>query len=109
LSVTSACSPNPLNAGDTTTCTATVSDTDTGIRTAPTGVVTWSTSGGGTYGTSSCTLSGSGTSTTCQVPYTPIEGGAQTLTASYGGDATHLGNSGTSTLTVHRTSGTSVV
>src|SRR6185295_15021102 len=40
--VTVTCAPNPLYAGDTTTCTATVADSDIGTRSTPTGAVAWS-------------------------------------------------------------------
>jgi FG-GAP repeat/Bacterial Ig-like domain (group 1)/Bacterial Ig-like domain (group 3) len=88
------CSPNPVQAGMPTTCTATVTDTS-GSPTTPTGTVTFSTSGTGTFApANSCTLSGSGSSASCFVTYASTTAGADTITASYGGDATHSVSSG---------------
>jgi hypothetical protein len=76
-------------------CTATVSDTSPGSATAPTGTVSFSSSGRGIFSATHCTLSGTGTSASCTVtfhPLIPLNG--QTITATYGGDSTHQGSTG---------------
>ncbi len=79
-----ACSPAGVNAGDPTTCTATVSDTAAGTAGTPTGLVTLTPTGG-------CTLGATGTTgvASCHATYTPGAAGPEIVTASYGGDATH--------------------
>jgi len=47
-----------LLAGDSTTCTAKVNDTDSGTPSAPTGTVNWSSSG--SFSPASCTLAPTG-------------------------------------------------
>jgi hypothetical protein len=76
-------------------CTATVSDTSPGSATAPTGKVSFSSSGRGIFSAKQCTLSGTGTSASCAVtfqPLVPLNG--QTITAAYGGDSTHQSSAG---------------
>jgi hypothetical protein len=92
------CSPDPVAVGQPTTCTAAVTDTESNA--SPTGSVTISSGGAGSFSGSPCTLSGTGSSASCQVGYTPTAGGSQTITASYGADPTHAASSGTTTLTV---------
>jgi hypothetical protein len=80
-------------------CTATVSDTSPGSATAPTGTVSFSSSGRGHFSATHCTLSGTGTSASCTVtfqPLVPLNG--QTITATYGGDSTHQGSTGSTKL-----------
>jgi hypothetical protein len=82
-------------------CTATVSDTSPGSATAPTGTVSFSSSGRGVFSATHCTLSGTGTSASCTVTYRPLAGipfNNQTITASYGGDNTHQGSTGSTKL-----------
>src|SRR6266702_3550721 len=83
------------------TCTATVTDTDSGTASNPTGIVTFSNNGAqGVFGPGvSCTLapeSGSSSVSTCQLSYTPALGseGDQTLTASYPGATDYQGSAG---------------
>jgi large repetitive protein len=80
-----ATSPDPVNAS--TTCTATVSNVDSGDAVAATGTVTWSDAQNGSTVPASCTLSGA----TCSISFTPAAGseGVHNLTVSYGGDSTH--------------------
>ena len=83
-------------------CAATVTDTSPGSAPAPTGTVSFSSSGPGGFSTTRCTLSGSGTSASCAVSYASPTGGpkeAQTITASYGGDSIHQASTGSTTLT----------
>ncbi|MEA2423392.1 MAG: hypothetical protein QOF55_2491 [Thermoleophilaceae bacterium] len=100
---TVACSPTSPPAGGSTSCTATVSDSDTGLATRPTGTV--NISPGGT-----CTLpAGAGTSASCSVNYTPGAVGTQAVTATYAGDSTHLTSAGSTNVTaVKRTTSTAV-
>lgn len=97
--------------GNPITCTATVSDTDSGTPITPAGTVDFSFSGSGTQGSfssTSCTLPGSGTNQ-CSVTYTPPSTSGQAVTAAYQGDAGHSGSSDSQALTVStRSSGTSV-
>jgi hypothetical protein len=81
-----ACSPQTVVVGLLTTCTATV----TGYM--PTGTVTWTVTGSGSFSSNTCTLSGSSTST-CQVTFTPQS--ISTVTAAYSGDSNNLGSFGT--------------
>ena len=55
-------------------CTATVSDISPGSVTAPTGTVSFSSSGRGVFSARRCTLSGTGTSASCTVTYRPLAG-----------------------------------
>ena len=75
--------------------------------TSPTGTVTWSSSGSGTFSSNTCTLS----STECSVNYTPTStvGSPQTITASYGGDSANLPSSGTGSLRVSQASTSTAV
>jgi hypothetical protein len=88
--------------GQPTTCTASVSDTDAGTVSTPTGSVSFTSNPGGSFsGGGFCTLAASGTSgvSSCQVTYSPPAGaGSESLTASYAGDVTHAPSSGQTTL-----------
>src|SRR5438309_250353 len=100
---------SPVSAGSATTCTVTVADTSTaslpGIN--PTGTVTVTSSGTGTF-TGTCNLAPITTppipigTTTCQVTFTPSGtiSRTDTITADYGGDAVHSGSSGTLQLSI---------
>jgi hypothetical protein len=90
-----ACSPAQAPSGQPSTCTVTVTDSDPGTSSTPTGPVALSSSGAGSLSASSCTLS----SGTCSVTYTPGGPGSSTITASYGGDGTHVSSDGDSTVT----------
>ena len=105
-SVSVVCSPSDVNAGAATTCTASVTDTEVGTASMPTGSVVWQSNGGGSFAGTSCALNTSGT---CQTTYMPVNGGTETISAFYQGDPTHQTSSGAAPLTVHRTSRTRVV
>jgi Bacterial Ig-like domain (group 3) len=99
------CEPPSVVAGQSTTCTATVTDTAPSGQTTPTGTVNFTTSGPGSFSKTSCTLSGSGASASCSVTYTPKSTPAEpvrtdTITATYEGDGTHEGSKGVTTVTV---------
>ena len=97
--VTVSCSPNPVVYPDSVQCTATV----TGPTTAPTGKVTWTSSGLGGFTFVSCSLSGG----TCSVAYRPaatdvrLTGGI-TIRATYLGDNNHRETANVTTLAVRR-------
>jgi Big-like domain-containing protein/beta-propeller repeat-containing protein len=95
---TVSCVPPTVSVGNTTTCTATVKDIDTGISSTPTGTVSFSSSGTGTFSGSPCTL----VSGQCSVTYTATTVGTGThlITAVYSGDTAHSTSSGTTPLTV---------
>jgi Big-like domain-containing protein len=100
------CEPQPVVAGNPTTCTATVTDTATSGATTPTGTVSFKSSGPGTFSNGAkCTLSGTGASASCSVTYTPGSTPSEpvrtdTITAEYGGDSTHEASKGTTTVAV---------
>ncbi len=82
------CSPNPITAGASTLCTAHVSDHYAGPKLPPTGTVSLTSGGAGSFSASgSCRLTPAGPGqATCAVSYTPLATGRQTITAAYGGD-----------------------
>src|SRR3989449_3828656 len=90
--------PNPASIviGKSIQFTATVIDTDIGTTIDPSGHVTFSGGGGGSFSPSSCAL----LSGACALTYTPSSSGSITITGSYLGDSTHDTSSGTSTVTV---------
>jgi hypothetical protein len=92
--------PNPSSVvvGGNITYTATVVDSNNGIKSTPTGSVLWDDMNEtGTFGSSwLCTLS----SGSCQVSYSPPINGSVTITATYLSDSVHGTSSGTTTLTV---------
>ncbi len=78
------------------TCTVTVTDTSPGAFITPTGVVTLTTSGSGTFG-GTCALTGTTASASCTVTYTPGGTGASNdlITYTYPGDIAHTMSTGT--------------
>ncbi len=88
-------------------CTAKVSDASGGATLAPTGGVSFASTGAGTFSPPACSLhSGS-----CSVIYTPRAGseGSATITATYSGDANYGSSFGTAVLSVdQRLSSTSL-
>ncbi len=105
------CVPATVNVGISTTCTATVTDTDAS-PTNPTGTVSFTNGGAsGTFTPTSCSLTASGANkATCTTAYSPgaVGTGTQSISASYGGDSTHSASSTTTpfSLTVTKTSPT---
>lgn len=89
------CAPSVFAPGGATVCKATVTDTASSGPTTPTGKVSFTNSGSGTFGGSPCTLSASGASATCSVFFSSFPIGGQTITAIYSGDTTHAASSGT--------------
>jgi hypothetical protein len=100
------CEPQPVVAGQSTTCTATVTDTATSGATTPTGTVSFTTGGPGSFSKASCKLTTvSSSSASCSVTYIPTSTPAEpvrsdTITAKYGGDGEHEESEGTTTVTV---------
>jgi len=99
VSVSVSCS-TPLARNTPTTCTVTVKDIAPGTPITPTGAVSFSSSGPGTFSSTSCTLSGGGSTATCHVTFTPTSKGTYTITASYAGDADHYGGFGSTTFKI---------
>ena len=84
-------------------CVATV--TASSGTTSPTGTVSWTTGGNGSFVSgSSCTLSGSGGSATCSKTYhvTAVGTGSHLITATYAGAGTFSGSTGNQTVTVNK-------
>src|SRR5437870_4479135 len=96
------CSPSALRPKHSTTCQASVTDTSSGTPITPTGSVSWSSSGTGTFSPTSCIVSGNGSTATCTVTYSPSSGRAsiQQIIATYTGDTNHLSSSGSTTIAV---------
>ncbi len=88
--------------GSNITCVATVVR-GSGDKT-PTGNVSWTTNGGGSFVTSPCALSGSSGTTTCSVTYTPssVGSGSHLITATYVGDPNFFTSNGSQTVTVNK-------
>ncbi|MDX1443055.1 MAG: DUF6701 domain-containing protein [Gammaproteobacteria bacterium] len=88
-STTVSCTPDPAALDTSTTCTATVTDLGgQGPLTPPSGTVSFTSSGTGSFSAGSCVLTTtSATSSSCSVTYTPtvFGSGTHTITASYGG------------------------
>jgi hypothetical protein len=95
---TLSCVPATVPSGVASSCTAHVTDTDTGDASTPTGSVS-AAGGPGAFSGAPCALDGAGT---CTFTYTPLLPGAgpHTLTGSYGGDGTHHASSATFDVTV---------
>jgi hypothetical protein len=87
---------SPVPVGASTSCAATVTDTAATGATNPTGQVTWTTDGFGSFSLgNSCDLSSLGVNqSTCSVFFTPtaIGSGTDNIGATYLGDSTHAGS-----------------
>ena len=105
-STTVSCLPQTITAGQSSTCTATVTDTAATGATSPTGLVSFtSNSASGSFGAApggpTCSLTAiDGNSASCQVTYTTSAGTSEkdAITASYPGDSNHNPSSGTATV-----------
>jgi hypothetical protein len=98
-SATLSCAP-PFHAHTAITCTVTITDTSPGTPVAPSGKVSFSSSGPGTFSSGSCTLAPSGGSASCSVKFTPSNTGSYKITAAYAGDTDHHGSSKSQTFSV---------
>jgi hypothetical protein len=99
------CTPTTLHVGETATCFVTVSDTDTGTKTTPSGAASFSSTGAGTFaGGGACALAQQslGVSKCAAITYTPTSPGTHSIASAYGGDGTHTAstNAAAGTLTV---------
>jgi hypothetical protein len=91
------CNRSSVVVGSLVTCKATVQ----GSTPAPTGSVSWSSSGPGGFSSLSCRLSGHGTFSTCSVDFQPISAGSHVLLkASYTGDSKNSPSTGKYNLVV---------
>jgi streptogramin lyase len=88
------CSPRRMFVGESSACTATVTDIDLGTPVTPSGTVRFH-AGGGDFGRTQCTLAGSGSSASCEVTWTARAVGSRKnrLIATYDGDSAHSGGS----------------
>ncbi len=96
------CVPSTIEAGGTSSCTATVTDTDAGTST-PQGTVSFMATGtGNSFVPPSCSLdlTATGDSNSCSVSYSSTQAATHTLTATYGGSLIHEGSSGTTVVIV---------
>jgi hypothetical protein len=99
------CDPSTLPINTSTTCSATLTDTDT--PDAPTGEVTFTSDpdtgsfAGGDECPWSPASSGDGGTATCQITFSPSAKGNYTLSASYGGDYEHATSVGTTGVTAN--------
>ncbi|MDA4119833.1 MAG: Ig-like domain repeat protein, partial [Thaumarchaeota archaeon] len=93
VTVSVVCTPTSILPSQSTTCTVTVTDSDTGTPIVPTGTVHFSANVSGSFAPSmDCTLS----SGSCSVSYSTLAIGTPTtvaITATYAGDADHSGGS----------------
>src|SRR5437660_5412365 len=98
------CAPQVIGVGESTRCTAIVTDGTPGAATIPSGIVSFTSVGGsGGFNPESCTI-GSGSvdpitgvaRASCAAIYTStaLGTGARTISATYGGDASHSGSLG---------------
>jgi hypothetical protein len=97
VSTTVSCAPTSVLANVSTTCTATVTD-PTGV--APTGTVSFVSSGAGAFSGPRCSLPAPARlSASCSVSYTPaaVGSGKHVISATYNGDTTHAVDTGAST------------
>lgn len=98
-----ACAPTSLTVGTgSTTCIATVTDTSSS-PTNPTGSVSFTSNGGGTFsGSGTCLLVGNAGQPSCQVTYTPttVGTGSHQITTSYPGDSSHEPSQGSTAVAV---------
>ena len=86
-----ACTPSSIILGSSTSCMATVTDTATTGANNPTGTVTFTTDGSGSFSPSAiCNLLAVGANQAqCSVSYTPAGRGTQNISAIYNGDFHH--------------------
>jgi hypothetical protein len=96
------CEDSSFEAGGSTDCTATVSDTGGGTKTTPTGTVDWSSTDSGTFVPDPCALTPTATLgvASCTVVFSSTKAATHTITATYGGDLIHEGSTGSTTVTV---------
>jgi hypothetical protein len=96
------CEDSSFEAGGSTNCTATVSDTGGGTKTTPTGTVDWSSDAAGTFVLDPCFLTPTLTVgvASCTVVFSSTVAAKHTITATYAGNLIHEGSTGSTTVTV---------
>jgi hypothetical protein len=99
------CAPGAVVLGSATTCTATVNDAGSAPLSAPSGNLSFTSDGAGSFGGGrSCTLAATATAgqASCAVSYTPsaVGSGSHAITASYPGDGSHPPGGAKTTVTV---------
>jgi hypothetical protein len=96
------CDDSSFEAGGSTNCIATVSDTGAGTKTTPTGSVDWSSTSTATFIPDPCVLTPTITAgvASCTVVFSSTKAATHTITATYGGDPIHEGSQGSTTVTV---------
>src|SRR3989449_4750641 len=90
---------SPIVVGQLSTCTATVTDTNTTAPSSPIGVATWTSDGSGSFNPNVCTLSAIGPNNSgCSIFYVPtlVGSGTHHIGAIYAGDTVHAGSTGPS-------------
>ena len=107
VSVTWSCTSTSLNAGTSTACKITVSDTDSGTKNDPNGTLTFSTASPTAlansvrFSASSCDLVDDGTNkTACTITVRPLGSGSPVMTAAYTSSDDHQDKSANRSLTV---------
>jgi len=107
VSVTWSCTSTSLNAGSSTTCKITVSDSDSGGKNDPDGTLGFSTASPTAlvdsvrFSASSCTLADDGKDkTACSITVRPLGNGSPVMTAAYTSSDDHQDKSANRTLTV---------
>jgi Calx-beta domain/Bacterial Ig-like domain (group 3)/Bacterial Ig-like domain (group 1) len=96
------CQDSSFEAGGSTTCTATVTDTDGGTKTIPTGTVNWSSTADATFAPNPCGLTPTATVgvASCEVLFSTTKAATHTISATYGGDPVHDGSTGSTMVKV---------
>src|SRR5205807_1349936 len=94
------CAPHSVAVTSASTCTATVSDTDSGTSSRPSGTVSFSSDASGTFSSRSEERRVGTESNSCSFTYTPAADseGPHHITGAYGGDGYHSGSAGSGTV-----------
>jgi YVTN family beta-propeller protein len=102
ISTSVQCAPDSITVSQSTTCTATVSDVDSGTPSTPSGTVSFSSGDPGAFAPGQCTLVDSGAAASCQVTYSPSSSRdpRRTVSVAYSGDANHSVGSGSAQVKV---------
>jgi hypothetical protein len=92
------CAPSSTTVGVLTTCTATVTDTDSGTTVTPGGTMSFVSNASGTFNHTTCpngTPTTTPSSMSCPVDYTPtaLGTGTHTISVTYGGDLSTVSSS----------------
>ena len=89
---------SPVVVNQTSSCTATVSDSSPGTAIIPTGVVSFNETGPkGFFSSPACTL----VSGSCSLSFTAVATGTAVIVAAYNGDSAHGGSAGSASIVVN--------